>query len=121
MHYALLIGAHGASADEHPADDGVFDNWIAYTQAVKNAGVLLGAQQPEVVDTATTVRLRGGERLLTDGPSSRPRSTCLGSSSSTWPTWTRPSTGPRRCPICGTGTTEVRPVKQGMAWQIVLQ
>jgi hypothetical protein len=34
----------------------------------KEAGAALGAEQLEPADTATTVQLRGGERLLTDGP-----------------------------------------------------
>src|SRR5690348_15059023 len=69
MKYALLIySTPGASTDERSAGDGVFDDWVAYTQALESAGALLAVERLEVVDTATTVRLRGGERLLTDGP-----------------------------------------------------
>jgi len=69
MHYALLIySAPEARTPYEPADDGVFDNWVAYTQAVKDSGALVAAEQLQEVDTATTVRQRGGERLLTDGP-----------------------------------------------------
>src|SRR6266542_2445781 len=80
MRYALLIygvsgaAAPGALAEERPAEaggpsgDGVFDDWVAYTRALKRAGVLVGAERLQVADTATSVRLRAGERLLTDGP-----------------------------------------------------
>jgi hypothetical protein len=76
VRYALLVyRAPGAAAPgDRPteadgrAGDGVFDDWVAYTRAVKRAGVLVGAEQLQVVDTATSVRLRSGERLLTDGP-----------------------------------------------------
>ena len=69
MRYALLIyGAPGAQTAERPTDDGVIDDWVEYTRAVKSAGALVAVERLQVADTATTVRLRGGERLLTDGP-----------------------------------------------------
>src|SRR5689334_13113857 len=42
--------------------------WWAYNQAAEKAGVLVGGDALESPTTATTVRLRSGERLLTDGP-----------------------------------------------------
>jgi hypothetical protein len=42
--------------------------WWAYNQAAEKAGVLVGGDALDSPTTATTVRLRGGERLLTDGP-----------------------------------------------------
>lgn len=69
MHYALLIySAPEARAPYEPAGDGVFPDWVTYTQAMKDSGALVAAEQLQETDTATTVRLRGGERLLTDGP-----------------------------------------------------
>ena len=69
MKYALLIYAvPGASENPGPAVEGVIEDWLDYTGAIKEAGVLLGAEQLTWPDTATTVRLSEGERLLTDGP-----------------------------------------------------
>ncbi len=69
MKYALLIyGAPGASTGERATDNGVFDDWIAYTRALKSAGALVAMERLQEVDTATTVQVRGGDRLLTDGP-----------------------------------------------------
>src|SRR3954447_10217750 len=42
--------------------------WWAYNQADGKAGVFVGGDALEAPTTATTVRLRSGERLLTDGP-----------------------------------------------------
>ena len=70
MKYALLIYAvPGASENPGPAPEGVVEDWLDYTAAIKEAGVLLGAEQLTWPDTATT-RPAGsdGERLLTDGP-----------------------------------------------------
>lgn len=77
MRYALLIyaapesrAATHAEAGEQPRqmDDGVLDNWVAYTHALKDAGALITVQRLQLADTATSVRMRDGERLLTDGP-----------------------------------------------------
>ena len=69
MKYALLIYAvPGASENPGPAPEGVIEDWLDYTAAIKEAGVLLGAEQLTWPDTATTIRLSEGERLLTDGP-----------------------------------------------------
>ena len=69
MTYALLIyGAPAARPDEGPTDDGVFDDWVAYNRALASAGALVALERLQGADTATTVRLRGGERILTDGP-----------------------------------------------------
>ena len=122
MQYALLIyGAHGASAEETHTDDGVFADWLAYTRALKDAGALQTAEQLEGVDTATTVRLRGGERLLTDGPFIETKEHLLGfylvdvADLDTALDWAA------RMPHIRHGTVEVRPLKRGTAWRTVLE
>jgi len=42
--------------------------WNAYTQSLSDAGVLVAGDALEGIDTATTVRERSGETVLTDGP-----------------------------------------------------
>jgi hypothetical protein len=42
--------------------------WAAATVPMTRAGVLIECAPLGPVDTATTVRVRGGETLLTDGP-----------------------------------------------------
>ncbi len=42
--------------------------WQAYADALRNSGVMLGGKGLELPSTATTVRLRGGERTVQDGP-----------------------------------------------------
>jgi hypothetical protein len=121
MHYALLIySAPEARTPYEPADDGVFDNWVAYTQAVKDSGALVAAEQLQEVDTATTVRLRGGERLLTDGPFIETKEHLLGFYLVDVPDLDTALDWAARMPLIRFGTVEVRPVIRGVPWREVL-
>jgi hypothetical protein len=39
-----------------------------FTEAIRNAGVMVGGEGLQPTATATTIRVRDGERVLTDGP-----------------------------------------------------
>jgi hypothetical protein len=63
MQYLLLIH------DDETADNGDrLPEYMAYTEELRESGSLVGANQLQPSDTATTVRVRGGETLVTDGP-----------------------------------------------------
>ncbi|GGD02661.1 YciI family protein [Aquisalinus flavus] len=42
--------------------------WFAYSSALAQAGVILGGQALMGPETATTVRIRDGKRIVEDGP-----------------------------------------------------
>jgi len=42
--------------------------WMDYTEAAQTAGVFLGSHQLEGTTTATTVTMRDGKRIVSDGP-----------------------------------------------------
>ena len=70
MQYLLLIHDDpqlwaDMSDDERNA---YFGEYMEYTQALTDAGVYVGGNQLQGTDTATTVRVRDGETLTTDGP-----------------------------------------------------
>ena len=122
MQYALLIyAAPGSRGAESRSDEGVFGSWVDYTQAVKSAGALLAAEQLESVETATSVRLRGGERLLTDGPFVETKEHLLGFYLVDVPGLDTAIDWAGRMPHIGRGTVEVRPLRTGMAWQRLLE
>jgi hypothetical protein len=50
-----------AAQAEHP-------KWMAYTQALSEAGALVSGEALQPVATASTVRVRSDERLVSDGP-----------------------------------------------------
>jgi hypothetical protein len=128
VRYALLVyrAPSAATPGDHPteadgrAGDGVFDDWVAYTRAVKRAGVLVGAEQLQVVDTATSVRLRSGERLLTDGPFIETKEHLLGFYLVEVPDLDAAIDWAARMPAVRYGTVEVRPAQVDMAWQAAL-
>jgi hypothetical protein len=62
----LLI--YGAYLVPETSDSEARAGWLEYARAAKEAGILLGAEQLTRTDTATSVRVRSGRRLLTDGP-----------------------------------------------------
>jgi hypothetical protein len=70
MQYILLIHDEeqvwgGMSEQERGA---MYAEYGAFTEAVRESGALVGANQLQPTATATTVRVRNGETLTTDGP-----------------------------------------------------
>jgi hypothetical protein len=66
--YMLLI--YGPPDDNPPPEEmgAVMERWFAYTQAMIDAGAMVSGEALNMPDTATTVRVRDGETLVTDGP-----------------------------------------------------
>jgi hypothetical protein len=46
----------------------VFAEYMAYTEELRDKGALVSADQLRPTTTATTVRVRDGEQVVTDGP-----------------------------------------------------
>jgi hypothetical protein len=66
-------------ADASPEDaTRMTDAYFALNREMEQAGVLLGAEGLQGISTATTVRVRDGDRLLTDGPFAETRETLAG-------------------------------------------
>jgi hypothetical protein len=70
MQYLALIYTNeaddGAMSSEQQG--AVFDAYMKFTHDVKTAGAWLGGAPLQPTSTATTVRVRDGELLTTDGP-----------------------------------------------------
>jgi hypothetical protein len=122
MHYALLIYSASAPVADDDADRGdVFGDWTQFTRALKDAGALVTAEALQAADTATTVRLRGGERLLTDGPFVETKEHLLGFYLVELPDLDAAIAWAARMPHVRRGTVEVRPVRRDMPWRAVLE
>jgi len=126
MKYALLIYSpstaqeYAAMAAATPHDQDRGGDWVTYTQAAKNAGVLLAAEQLTHSETATSVRVRGDDRLITDGPFMETKEHLLGFYLIDVPDLDAALEWAARMPAVNGGTVEVRAAISGMAWQRVL-
>ena len=70
MQYLLLIYA-ADGAGPQPGDDdfsGYINGYFELTQEMQNNGVYEGGQALESASTATSVRVRDGQSLVSDGP-----------------------------------------------------
>ena len=117
MKYALLIYAPPQGAEGAKSIEGVYDSWLDYTVALRQSGALLAAEQLDQVDTATSVSLQGGERLLTDGPFMETKEHLGGFYLIDVPDLDTALDWAAKMPIMRYGTVEVRPVREGQAWQ----
>ncbi|HEX4345296.1 MAG TPA: YciI family protein [Solirubrobacteraceae bacterium] len=63
--YMLLIYSPGRTPEQAEAEG---PQWFAYTQELIASGAMKAGDALEGTETATTVRVRDGETVITDGP-----------------------------------------------------
>ena len=70
MQYILLIYSNEAAAAGRSQEEQgrFFNEYMAFTQNIRQSGHYQGGQPLEPVATATTVRVKDGKTLRTDGP-----------------------------------------------------
>jgi hypothetical protein len=80
MKYVLAIYGDEKARAGATAEQGIamMNAYETVTREMETAGVLLGGEGLQPSGTATTVRVRDGERLLTDGPFAETRETLVG-------------------------------------------
>jgi hypothetical protein len=124
MKYALLLysapEAVLAGGETREPAEGAYADWAEYTRALKESVTVLGAERLHNVETATTVRRRGGERVLTDGPFVETKEHLLGLYLIDAPDLDTALDWANRMPFIEWGTVEVRPVVEGLPFRAVL-
>lgn len=70
MQYMLLIYDDPAVLAELSEDEtnAMYGEYGAFTRALRESGKLVAADQLQPTSTATSLRVRGGKTLTTDGP-----------------------------------------------------
>lgn len=70
MQYILLIYENEAAQGTRSADEmqKLYTEYLAFTGAIKQSGHLRAGEPLEKTSTATTVRVKDGKTLRTDGP-----------------------------------------------------
>ncbi len=118
MKYALLIYTTPGASERPTAEQ--TETWLDYIRAIRESGVLLAAEQLTGTDTATSVRVRGGDRLVTDGPFMETKEHLLGFFLIDVPDLDTALDWAARMPNTAYGTTEVRAAMSGQQWQALL-
>ena len=70
MQYVLLIYVDEGVTDSLPPDErgAYFQGYATFEGEVQQRGIKTGGQPLQPVSTATTIRIREGDTLITDGP-----------------------------------------------------
>ena len=110
--YMLLIYNPADAGDPTPEQmQEIGSRYDAYTQSLTDAGVLVGGDALERVDTATTVRERDGQTQFTDGPFAETKEFLAGYYLLNCPDLDTALDHATRLPAVGFGgSVEVRPV-----------
>jgi hypothetical protein len=113
MKYAILVYEHpdAVAQRDDPAKAGPYwAAYMAYSQALGAAGVAAGGAALQSSASATTVRLRGGQRHVQDGPFAETKELLGGMFIIDVPDLDTALEWAARCPAAETGSTEVRPL-----------
>ena len=110
--YMLLIYNPADAGEPTPEQfQEIGSRYDAYTQSLVEAGVLVGGDALERVDTATTVRQRDGQTQFTDGPFAETKEFLAGYYLLNCPDLDTALDHATRLPAVGFGgSVEVRPV-----------
>ena len=112
MQFALLIyeTEEKFEAREEGKEPAHWGAWRAFHRALQDAGVEVGGNPLEAESTATTVRLRGGQRHVQDGPYADTKEQLGGMILLELPSLDAALDWAARCPAAAYGAVEVRPV-----------
>ncbi len=66
--YMLLIHAPVEGRPSPEEMQAALPRWNEYTDALRESGALVAGDALQPIETATTVRVRDGETIITDGP-----------------------------------------------------
>ena len=97
-------------ADEPERSSGDHGGLHGLHEEIADSGELLGGEPLQGLETATTVRVRGGKTATTDGPFAETKEVLGGYYLVDCRTWTGPSSCAARIPDAATGSIEVRPI-----------
>jgi hypothetical protein len=113
MRYVLLIYSEESTGAPDPAEvEQVMNEYWAYSRAVDEARVSQAGEALEPSATATTVRVKDGERVVTDGPFAETREVLGGFYLIDVPDLDAALDWAARCPGAKYGSIEVRPVME---------
>lgn len=115
MKYLLLISGDETRFNPEPttsAPPPVSPEFVAYTEAMQKAGVLLGGDRLKPTRHGARVRVRDGKSVVLDGPYADAKEQIGGYYMIEAPSLDEAVSWAVRCPAAKTGTIDVRPVME---------
>ena len=115
MQYLILIYQDEQRASEIPPDEmeTMMGEYFAYSNALRDEEVARGGNALERSSMARSIRVRDGERIVTDGPYAETREQLGGYYLIECETEEQAIDAAARCPGAKWGTVELRPI-----WEI---
>jgi hypothetical protein len=112
MQYLLLIYGNEAAMRDTPKEvsNQTLAAYMAYVEAMRKAGVLLGSNRLRPTSEATTVRAPGGKQSVLNGPFAETKEQLGGYFLIEAPDLDAALSWAARCPGAQHGAIEVRPV-----------
>lgn len=112
MEYLALIHADEAAWERFSDDEreAAYEQYAEFARAAEAAGVLVGGGELGPTSSATTVRIREGRQLVTDGPYAEVKESLGGFFILVCPSYDDALDWAARIPAAEHGAVEVRPV-----------
>jgi len=115
MQYIVLIYGNekGWSSMAKEGIEQMYAEYRKYSEDLAKAGVIRGGSELKPTSTATTVRVRGGKRQVTDGPFAETKEQLGGFYLIDVPDLEAALDWAAKCPSARHGSIEVRPLASG--------
>jgi hypothetical protein len=111
MKYMLLIYGEASRREPTPEEwAAAMPAWVAYGEELRKRGAYVDAAPLANKDSATTVRVRDGNRVVTDGPFAETKEVLGGYYIIEAPSIEGALEAAAMCPGAKTGSVEVRPI-----------
>jgi hypothetical protein len=112
MKYMLLIYNDEEKVRAIPKEDAskMLPAYIAYTEALKQAGIVVASDRLQFTSNATTVRIRDGKTNVVNGPYAETKEQLAGYYLIDVPDLDSALSWASRCPGASFGAVEVRPI-----------
>jgi hypothetical protein len=108
--YMLLVYADPAKAAPAKEQEAMYAEWLNYTNALVATGAMVSGAPLEGTEAAKTIRVRGGDTQMTDGPFAETKEILGGYYLIDVPNMDEALALAAKMPNLDNGTVEVRPV-----------